>query len=239
MPRPLFRRPEWVPTLAAVAGIALTIALGNWQLGRAGEKTAMAVRIQSENRDQPVTLPAAAIDAEDFVWRRIQVQGRFEPKYAVYVDNRIMQGAAGYHVIMPLRIGDGERYVLVNRGWVAAAGTRAQVPAIVTPPGLVGVSGLATVPSRRFLELSTRVADGNVWQNLTLDRYRVAVPIAIQPVVIQQENDLGDGLVRLWPEPDLGIQTHYGYAFQWFALAATILIFYLVTHVRKRSPKQA
>ena len=34
--------------------------------------------------------------------------------------------------------------------------------------------------------------------------------------------------------PDLGFEKHYGYAFQWIALAAAILIL-PATHVRKRS----
>jgi cytochrome oxidase assembly protein ShyY1 len=60
------------------------------------------------------------------------------------------------------------------------------------------------------------------------------MPIAVQPFVIQQESALDDGLVREWPAADYGIDRHYGYAFQWFALAATIAVFYTVTHVRKR-----
>jgi surfeit locus 1 family protein len=147
----------------------------------------------------------------------------------------VLHGVVGYHIVMPLRIGDSERYVLVNRGWVAGTNARSELPQIATPSRMVTVVGLATVPSKRFLELSTQVAEGNVWQNLVLERYRAAVPIEIQPVVIQQENDLDDGLKREWTPPDLGINTHYGYAFQWFALAAAILIFYLVIHVRKRS----
>jgi surfeit locus 1 family protein len=146
-----------------------------------------------------------------------------------------LHGVVGYHIVMPLRIGDSERYVLVNRGWVAGTASRSTLPRITTPTGTVLVVGLATVPSKRFLELSTKVAEGNVWQNLVLERYREAVPIALQPVVIEQENDLGDGLKREWASPDLGINTHYGYAFQWFALAAAILFFYLVTHVKKRT----
>jgi len=88
-------------------------------------------------------------------------------------------------------------------------------------------------PSRRYFELSSNVTEGKVWQNLTVERYRAAVPIAIQPVVIQQESALDDGLIREWPAPDLGIERHYGYALQWLALAVTILVFYVVTHVRK------
>jgi surfeit locus 1 family protein len=229
-------KPSFWPPLAAVAGIVLTLALGNWQLGRGNEKSALAERILAANRDALIALPAVEIKAEDVAWRRVEVRGRFEPKYAVFIDNRILRGAVGYDVVMPLRIGDSERYVLVNRGWVAATDSRSRVPLVTTPSEAVTVIGLATVPSRRYLELSTKVAEGNVWQNLTLERYRAAVSIMLQPVVIQQENDLGDGLERVWGAPDFGVEKHYGYAFQWFALAAAILIYYLVTHVRKRAP---
>jgi surfeit locus 1 family protein len=96
------------------------------------------------------------------------------------------------------------------------------------------VHGRAVLPGRRFLELSAQVAEGRVWQNLTLERYREAAPIAIQPFLIQQENEGApdDGLIREWAPPNLGVDKHYGYAFQWFALSALILGLYLVTNVR-------
>jgi surfeit locus 1 family protein len=105
---------------------------------------------------------------------------------------------------------------------------------VTTPEGALQISGLAVVPGRRFLELSPNIAQGKVWQNLTLERYSKAFPIPLQPVIIQQESPLADGLAREWDPPDLGIDKHYGYAFQWLALAATVLVFYLVTHVRRR-----
>ncbi len=211
------------------------LALGNWQLGRGKEKSALAELIQAASRDALIAMPVAAIRAEDIAWRRVEVRGRFAPKYTIFIDNRVLHGVVGYHVVTPLSIADSDRYVLVNRGWVAGTTARNTLPQIATPVEAVRIVGLATVPSTRYLELSTQVADGIVWQNLTLERYRAAMPIAIQQVVIQQENDLGDGLKREWTAPDLGINTHYGYAFQWFALAATLLIFYLVAHVRKRA----
>ena len=95
------------------------------------------------------------------------------------------------------------------------------------------VTGLALMPSKRFLELAAQTVTGNVWQNLTIERYRDAFPIAVEPLVIQQENPLDDGLTREWEPPDVGISKHYGYAFQWLALALTIVVFYLVLHVRR------
>ena len=222
------------PTLATIAGVALAMALGLWQLGRGSAKAAVAQRIESARRDAVITLPVDEVRAADVVWRRVTARGRFEPKYAVFIDNRVQHGVVGYHVVMPLELGAGGRFVLVDRGWVAATGSRNALPQVTTPARTVEVTGLAVVPSPRFLELSPKVADGNVWQNLTLERYRQAMPIPIQPVLIRQENDLGDGLAREWEAPDLGIGKHYGYAFQWFALGVAILAYYLATHVKKR-----
>jgi surfeit locus 1 family protein len=229
-------RPSLWPTVAAVAGIALTLALANWQLGRGQEKTVLKVRFVELAREPAINVSARELDARDVELRRVEARGTFEAKYMVLLDNRIRQGVAGYHVMMPLRLGDGSRHVLVNRGWVARGPDRSRLPEITTPRETVTVTGLAVVPGRRFLELSGEVIEGRVWQNLTLERYREAVPIMLQPFVIQQapENAPDDGLVREWAPPDLGVEKHYGYAFQWFALSAVILIFYLVTHVRRK-----
>ena len=234
MARYRFRASLW-PTLAALAGVVATLALGNWQLGRGHEKAVLAQRIDTASHDAPIGLTGAQVNADDVVLRRVEVSGRFEPKYAVLIDNRIVRGAVGYYVVMPLKIEGSERYVLVNRGWVAGTGSRDTLPQIATPAQPVRITGLATAPSKRYLELSTKTVEGNVWQNLTLERYRATVPIALQPVVIQQESKLDDGLVREWSAPDLGIDKHYAYAFQWFVMAAAIVIIYIACNVRKRA----
>lgn len=223
------------PSLATAAGIALTLALGNWQLGRGQEKAALRAQVEQRARTALIEVPVAMLEARDVELRRVEARGTFEPKYAVFIDNRVLRGVAGYHVVMPLKLGDGSRYVLVNRGWIAGTRDRTRLPEVKTPAAAVTVSGLAVVPSRRFLELSERTTEGSVWQNLTLERYRKAMPIAIQPFVIRQEQGgvLDDGLVREWEAPDYGVDKHYGYAFQWFALTALILVFYLVTNVKR------
>ena len=232
MPRYQFRPSMW-PTLAAILGIFATLALGNWQLGRAHEKAAMAQRVAVAGHEAPIGMTGSEVSADDVVWHRVEVRGRFDPRYAVLIDNRIIRGTAGYFVIMPLKIADSDRYVLVNRGWVAGTGSRTALPQISTPEQELRITGLATVPGKRYLELSSATMDGKVWQNLTIERYRAAVPIALQPIVIQQANEMADGLVREWSAPDIGIDKHYAYAFQWFVMAAAILIIYVVINVRK------
>jgi len=46
--------------------------------------------------------------------------------------------------------------------------------------------------------------------------------------VVQEDGPLtlADGLVRQWPQSAAGVHKHYGYAFQWFALATLILGLY-------------
>ncbi len=228
-------RPRAWATVAAIAGVAVTLALGNWQLNRAAEKQALADRYLERSSGPPVTLGAHDIRTENVALRRVEARGRFEPAHMVYLDNRVYHKVPGYHVVVPLRISGSSRYVLVNRGWIAATRDRITVPRVDLPQEEVVVRGIATVPTDRYLELSPEVVQGKVWQNLALARYREATGLDVHPVLILQEAGAGDGLVRDWPAPDFGRNTHLAYAFQWFALAAAILIYYLVTHVRRKS----
>jgi surfeit locus 1 family protein len=227
------RRSRLWPALAALVGIAITASLGNWQLNRAAEKRELKSRADAFAAEPPIHVSAAEIPAANIDQRRVEARGVFDPRYAVYIDNRLHRGVPGYHVIMPLALSGGERYVLVNRGWIARPLDRRDEPAVRTPAAEVTLEGTAVLPSQRVLELSNQVTEGRIWQNLTLDRYRDAVPIPIQPFVIRQESALDDGLVREWAPPDFGIEKHYGYAFQWFGLAATIAIFYAVTRFKR------
>lgn len=238
MPATSARHTALWPLLAALAGIAAATTLGNWQLGRAAEKREAQARFELASREAPISVSTPELAAADVELRRVEARGVFDPRHTVYVDNRIHRGVPGYYVVTPLRLAGGERHVLVNRGWIARAPDRAELPQVPTPEGTITVSGIATVPGKRTLELSEHVMEGRIWQNLTIERYRQARSIAIQPFVIRQESPAQDGLVREWPAPDFGIDKHYGYAFQWYALAATILVFYGYTRFR-RKPKAA
>ena len=92
------------------------------------------------------------------------------------------------------------------------------------------------MPPPRFLELSSQVVSGRVWQNLHLDRYEQQYKIALQPVVVQQRNDLDDGLVRDWKPLDAGVDRHRAYALQWFVMSAVIIILYVSLNVRRKKP---
>lgn len=232
------RWPGWILTLAAILGLAITLAAAHWQFDRAAYKRALGAQYAAR---QAAPLIVAGRDAEpaDMPFRTVEASGTFEPTAAVWLDNRVRRGRAGFEVIMPLKLANGGGVVLVNRGWVAANADRAQLPLVPTPPGVVRVRGIAVVPGEKVFELSRGTVHGNMWQNFTLSRYRAAYPA--QPVhgyVLQQHSELPDGLDRQWPVPGLGIEKHQIYAVQWLIFASLIAGFYVYFgFIRRPAPQ--
>jgi surfeit locus 1 family protein len=233
MPVSLSFKPTLVPTLVAIAGIVMTALLGNWQLNRAAHKADLQTRLQQAARGPAVLIGRDPIDAGSLLYHPVEARGQFDAQRTVYIDNRVHQGTVGYLIASPLRLTRSDRYVLVERGWVAAGPDRKTLPTVVTPPGEVEIKGIATPANPPLFELSQQVQAGNLWQNLTVDRYRQRFGIDLQPIIIQQHNEVPDGLVRDWQPPSLGIERHRGYALQWFAMALAILILYVVLNVRR------
>jgi surfeit locus 1 family protein len=224
-------------TLAAVAGVVATGYLGSWQLDRAAYKLELQRRLERAEADPALHLPAAPVRGEDVAYHRVEASGEFRPELTVFLDNKVRDGAVGYEVVTPVRLARSDLHVLVNRGWVKAPATRSELPQVGTPQGPIRVEGIALPPPTRYLELSDRTVAGRVWQNLNLERYGRTYRVALQPIVIQQRNELGDGLLRVWRRPDTGVDTHRAYALQWFAMSGAIAVVYLVLNVRRR--KQA
>ena len=146
-------RPGWVPSLAAAAFIALTVALGDWQTRRAEEKVAAGRRIDEAARGPLLALPSSRVDVAVLESRRVSVRGTFDARGTLFLDNKILHGIPGYQILTPIRPENGGIPVLVNRGWVAA-GDRSSLPVVPTPAGVQTIEGEAVVPSARFLELA-------------------------------------------------------------------------------------
>jgi len=226
-------QPSLWATLAAIAGVAAGILLGQWQMGRAHDKVERAQLMARRAGEPPIRIGSESVVAAALEYRAVEARGRFEPRGMVLLDNRLRRGAVGYEVVTPLRLAATNVYVLVNRGWIAGTGDRRKLPEVRTPSGEVLVAGVAIVPGQRMVELSDDAIEGAVWQNLTIERYRAHMPYPIQPVLIQQTNDTGDGLVREQASNDREINVHRSYALQWFSLAALVAVAYFVLSLRR------
>jgi surfeit locus 1 family protein len=206
-------------TIAAVLFIALTLWLGNWQLNRAEEKRARQALMEARMNDTPLRLTGAVASAEPLLYRRVRAAGRWIAARQVFVDNRIHDGRAGFHVVTPLEIEGTRDVVLVNRGWIARSAAYPRAPEAPAPEGRVEVSGLAVRPPARVLELSPETVAGEVWQNLSIERYASRTGLTVVPVVVLQDAP-APGLAAVREVPDAGIAKHHEYAFTWFSLAA-------------------
>lgn len=229
----VFRPGVW-PTLAGAFFLGLTLWLGNWQLSRADYKQALQARYDRLQKDGVLTLGAAEVEKDDVLYRAVEVRGEFLSAREILLDNRMYRTQAGYHVLTPFRIEGGERVVLVNRGWTGLVnGRRDTLPAIEPVRGVVTLRGIATDPQSRYFEFKGAAPQGRLWQNLNFGHYQAWLGMPLQPVLILQTSDTGDGLVRDWPRPDTGVGTHLSYAIQWFGLAGAIVVLWVVLNVKR------
>ena len=218
--------------LLALAAVALALRLGFWQLDRAAQKVALQDSLEARGHELPLgaaelARDAAAVPAQAF--RRVRLAGTWAAERTVYLDNRQMDGKVGFFVVTPLRLDGGRESVLVQRGWVARNfDQRTLLPPVVTPPGRVEIEGrIAATPSRMF-EFDA-AASGPIRQNIEVASFARETGLALLPLAVIESATIlpsSDGLARDWPPPATDVQKHYGYAFQWFAIATAIAVLY-------------
>ncbi len=215
--------------IAALAAVLATARLGWWQLDRAfGKRDAQAL---FDARTVAPPLPGAqlatsAADAARQHHRATVLAGRWLARHTVFLDNRQMGGRVGFFVVTPLQLADGSA-VLVQRGWTPRnAAERTRLPALPTPGGEVEVAGRIAPPPARLFEFDDGDT-GPIRQNLDLDAFAREAGVPLRPLSVLQTSDAGDGLRRDWAKPAIDIHKHYGYAFQWFALAALVAGLYV------------
>jgi len=234
---------KFVPFLATVAVVAAGLALGNWQRHRAEEKTALGERLAAGNAAAPLQLDASVlspVQAAQAEFRRVRVSGQFVRDWPIYLDNRPYQGRAGFYLLMPFTIAGSNMQVLVARGWLPRdPRQRDKLPAVATPQGTVTLEGSARLSAGHVMQLGSVPAlkAGAIVQNADPAQVAAASGLAMQPLLIEQGGAAVPGddsqLVRDWPAPALGVDKHRGYAFQWYALAAMALIFFVWNGFRR------
>lgn len=227
---------RWVPALATLLGTLLFVYLGLWQAGKGDRLEADLASRAARHALGAVRVGAELVDAAQLDHAPIAVRGVYEAANQFFVDNRQLDGRPGVHVITPLRIEGTQTRILVNRGWIGWSLGRGVLPVVDVPVGLLTVNGLASIPSnKKFFLMSEQTGDAKLWPRVDLTRYAKQTGHLVQPVVLlQNPGDANDSLVRRWDPPEDRVAKHRGYAFQWFGMALALLIFYLVSGMRKR-----
>ena len=228
-------------TAAAVFFSLLGVALGFWQLDRAAQKEGLQAAMQTQAGKSPLdnaaTLALAAqgrMQESGVLYHPVHLTGRWLPDDTVYLDNRQMDAKVGFFVLTPLRLEPQGQVLMVQRGWVPRNfEAREQLPEVQTPAGVVAVDGdIALAPSKLYAPGAP--GQRPIRQNLDLDQYRVQTGLPLAAFTVRESGPPSQGLRRQWPVVNFGIEKHYGYAFQWFALSALIAGLYLWFHIFRR-----
>jgi surfeit locus 1 family protein len=225
-----FRPRGWALALTAVACVAFVL-LGNWQAGRAEQKRALGAELERAMQSPPIQL-APEVEVGTLLHKRVLARGRFVAERTVLLDNKLRRGRPGYEVVTPLALAGSEWHVLVNRGWIAAPPSRETLPDVRTPSGEVTVVGIALQRIPHALQAGV-APTGRVRQNLDIGAFAAETGLRLQPLVLEQHDDNGDGLLRDWPRPDLGIEKHESYALQWYLFAGLAIALLLVLSIRR------
>jgi cytochrome oxidase assembly protein ShyY1 len=230
--------PRWLAAAAlTVAASVVMVLLGNWQLHRYHERSAVNDRIDAADSTPAVpltsvlarpTTPGAAGPApgEDLAWTKVTVTGRYDPGHEIQARGRTVAGAVGFEIVTPLVLDDGTA-VLVDRGWVppAEGGAIAAPVAAAPPAGTVTVEGQIHLSESRPAPLERR--DGRI------DTRRIAVPrlagempypVYGAYVLLTAQTPAADpGFTRI-PVDRQDAWQNGGYAVQWWLFAVMALL---------------
>ena len=217
-------------TSLVVIVLPIVLSLGYWQLSRGAEKRSMEMDYLSQLTALPVA-PQAGVLQQRF--KRIQLRGRFTDQ-AFLVDNQVANGRVGYWLVQVFDEVGGLR-LLLNRGFVKAPRSRAELPQITNPGNDLRLIG-AVWPFTGLVP----VLDDDTWlqgwpkrvQRLDVARMAalvdaLAVEIRLEPG--QPGVDLAAPFAQL-----LNDAKHKGYAATWFGLGLTLVVLYLIYGFRNR-----
>jgi cytochrome oxidase assembly protein ShyY1 len=234
-----------IPTIAMAVVVSIGIGAGLWQMSRAAGKIEKAEKLASQ-----IALPALNLNTKR-QWtlaeadnRRLVVEGEFLADQAIWLDNRPQPGApasktgsgqSGFYVLMPFQLVGVENTVIwVQRGWAPRnREDRLALPPINTPSAALRIEGIGIAQPDRVFELGDGGVGGSgpvrIQQNLDLPKEAERHRWQQIPFVLKQIGDSeNDGLMRNWTAAASGVERHYAYAFQWFALALSAFLFWLI-----------
>ncbi len=229
--------PSRAATLAVLFGLALLLWLGTWQLERAGDSRA---RLAAYARGDavPVALPPAASANGLPRYARVRLRGQYLADRQFLLDNMTHAGVAGYRVLTPFVTAGGDT-VLVDRGWLPLGPSRASLPPVAVGGETRELTGRLDALPRPGIELAAAPSSGGWPRVVTFPKLAELAAVLGQqlyPAIVLLDPAERDGDLRDWRPAGLPPERHVGYALQWYALALTLLVGYVVASLRARGP---
>lgn len=222
--------PSLRATFLALLGLAIFLGLGRWQIARMHEKEALLASFDNA-AGAASELPQEG--GADFA--HVQVTGRYDGTRQILLDSMTHEGQAGFQVLTPLRR-EGGGTLLVNRGWVPGGALRSELPDVSVEGGIRTVIGRLQELPRPGIRMGNSVGSTMGWPRLMnyprIEDVRAALAQDVDERVILLDANQPDGYVREWRPSTFPPERHLGYAVTWFAMAAAVLVAYVLTALR-------
>jgi surfeit locus 1 family protein len=227
-------RPRWLigHIIVIVLVVGFVIA-GFWQLRRLDERNTENARIEAREKEPVVAYgevsSEAETDPESVDFRRVEIEGTYDPTGEVLIRGRALDGESGFLVVTPL-VSELET-VLVARGWVPFAfgdGTPLPVAESLPPTEPVTVTGYLRLAEVKGLLGATDPATGTLQEMARIDVGRIddQYDADLEPMWIQlsSQDPAGAPYPRVIPAPQTVEGNNFSYAMQWFAFAIVALV---------------
>jgi cytochrome oxidase assembly protein ShyY1 len=236
-------RPSLWPVLGTLAGCALTLYLGVWQLHRGAQKKALDQQYAAAAALPPVELRTASAPLAGLAATAVTVHGEYLGERQLLLDDQVQGETPGYDVWTPLRLSGGG-LVIVNRGWVPHGADRRSLPLLPVPAGAISLHGLwRSLPEPGVRLGSSGCTSGHVpgdWPRIVL--YPTAADLQcfygepLLPGEVLLAADVPGGYLRDWRinPPGFPPARHYAYAAQWFAFALTLLFLFVKLNLKRK-----
>jgi surfeit locus 1 family protein len=226
-------RPKLVPALSAALAFVALIGLGTWQLERLVWKRALLETIAERMSAEPVPLAGPSFAVLEY--QRVRAQGHFLHDRELHLLARSEKGDLGYDILTPFALAGGGK-VLVNRGFVPTNRRNPETRREGEVPGAVSVTGIVRLPHKPLLAaiLPANKPDDNIWIWTDLPAMAARVGIrSLAPFVIEADATPNPGGLPIGGQTRLDIPNdHLQYAITWYALAAVLLVMFVLYHRR-------
>jgi surfeit locus 1 family protein len=233
----MFSRRWILLTVLALAGAAVCIRLGIWQLDRLEKRQAFNARVEAQINRDTLDLEGEALQADlfDMEYRKVQARGEYDFGAQIALRNQYYGNEWGVHLVTPLHLEDSTKTILVDRGWISAQDFELGNWSRFDEPGIVDVSGVIRRPQSKA-EIGNRSdpipAPGErplkAWYFVNIDQISAQMPYDLLPAYIQLASQPGwnGPPYRTQPELELSEGPHMGYALQWFSFAGLLVLGY-------------
>jgi len=211
--------------------VIVFVFLGIWQIERAAHKEGLLQAFNSEQESPPTRLTSQSVD-----WSRVFVDGIFDSSRQILIDNQIHKGKVGYKIFTPFRF-DGNKIVLVDRGWIAQGQSRSDLPQLNILEKKSRIIATVTSPEQGVLAGSELLT--NEWPRVSQTKAVEVIASAFNEPILDIVLVLDPGssqiteFIQIKPFAITPVK-HYGYAMQWFTMSIVLLGMFLYALKREK-----